>query len=125
MNGQMRKRRPFFFYATLLSTQFADPLVPTSSSPAFTPTLLRGLGEGGGSHQWFRQLHSRAPCTHVEKRVTIAPFEFAIVFRHSACHVENSLRRFATVGQTRDSLTRVAKHTCASLQERITRDNLF
>ena len=29
MNGQMRKRRPFFLYATLLSTQFADPLVPT------------------------------------------------------------------------------------------------
>ena len=89
MNGQIRRRRPVFFFlapchVALLSTQFACLLVPTSSSPAFTPTLLRRLGEGGGSHQWFRQLHSRAQCTHFEKRVTIAQFVFAVVFRHSA-----------------------------------------
>ena len=63
------------------------------------------------------QLQSRAPCTHVEQRATLAQFEFAFVFRHSACHVENSLRRFADAGQTRDTRTRVAKHTIASVKD--------
>ena len=54
MNGQMRKRRPLF--CTLprhasFNTVHPCLLVPTFSSPAFTPTFLWGLGEGGGSHQ--------------------------------------------------------------------------
>ena len=60
------------------------------------------------------QLQSRAPCTHVEQRATLAQFEFAFVFRHSACHVENSLRRFADAGQTTDTHTRGETHVRVS-----------
>ena len=122
---------PVFFFLSTLPRRASFNTVRLSPGSDFllarvhTHPFFGTLGEGGGSHQWFHQQHSRAHCTHVEKRVTIAPFEFAIFFRHSACHVQNTFRRFANAGQTRDTRTRVVKHTCASLRQEITRDNLF
>ena len=45
--------------------------------------------------------------------MTIAPFEFAVDFRHTACHAENCLCSFADAGQIRDTRTRVVKLTFA------------
>ena len=119
MNGQIRRRRPFFCtlprhasFNTVRLSPRSDFLLARVHAPPFT---------GFWRRRWITSVipstHSRAHFTHVEKRVTIAQPEFAVVFRHSASHVENSLRRFANAGQTRDTRTRVVKHTCASLRQ--------
>ena len=90
---------PFFLHsATSRFFQHSSPISSfqlSSSSAAFTPTLCFFLvvEGGGGSHAKIPcKLQSRAPRTHVEQTVTIAPFECAAVCPiDSACDGENEL----------------------------------
>ena len=116
MNGQIGRRRLFFQHSATsrfvehssLIYSFRPPLRPRSRPTFFFLNLVF-------ASMVPRQLQSHAACTHVGKRMTIAPFEFAVDFRRPACHAENCLCSLADAGQTRHTRTRVVKFTLASV----------